>query len=207
MPTTDPRVDAYIESAARFAQPILRALRDAVHAACPSAVETIKWGMPFFVVDGRILAHMAAFKQHGAFGFWRGRDRALVVGATRDDAMGQFGRLQTLADLPARRELLGLIRRAAALSASPEAPAESAPATRHRKAARPPLPVPDVLVAALRGSDRARATFDKLAASHRRDYIEWIVEAKREATRDRRVAQAVQWLAEGKTRNWKYEAC
>jgi uncharacterized protein YdeI (YjbR/CyaY-like superfamily) len=207
MPTTDPRLDAYIESAAAFAQPILKTLRETVHAACPTVVETIKWRMPFFVVDDRILAHMAAFKQHCGFGFWRGRSRELVEGDRRDEAMGQFGRLTTTADLPARRELVKLIRNAAAVSAAIEAQPGSKIAPSRAAAGKPPPTVPDALSAALRTNAKARTTFDKLPNSHRREYVEWIVEAKREETRARRIAQTVEWLAEGKSRNWKYEAC
>ena len=116
MATTDPRIDAYIQRAAPFAPPILKLLRDAVHEACPGVEETIKWSMPFFVQDGRILAHMAAFKQHCAFGFWRGRENADQ--GKNDEAMGQLGRIASPADLPSRRELVKTIKKAAAASAA-----------------------------------------------------------------------------------------
>lgn len=200
MATTDPRIDAYIERAAAFAAPILKLLRDAVHEACPGADETIKWSMPFFVLDGRILAHMAAFKQHCAFGFWRGRE---VADQGKDgEAMGQFGRVTSLADLPPRRELVRAIRQAATAAAN--APAvKAAP----RKAVKAPLAVPAELAAALAGHRQAQAAFEAMAPSHRREYVEWISEAKRDETRARRVAQAVALLAESKSRNWKYESC
>ena len=202
MATNDPRIDAYIERSAAFAAPILSLLRGAVHEACPGAEETIKWGMPFFVVDGRILAHMAAFKQHCAFGFWRGRG-APDQGKS-DEAMGQFGRIASTSDLPARRELIRLIKGAARMAAT--APAQPA-ATKAKPKAKPALPVPDVLDAALRGNRAAQKAFDAFSNSHRREYIEWIVEAKREETRARRVAEAVAQLAEGKPRHWKYRSC
>jgi uncharacterized protein YdeI (YjbR/CyaY-like superfamily) len=200
MATTDPRIDTYIGAAAPFAQPVLKALRQAVHEGCPDVVETIKWSMPFFTIEGRILAHMAAFKQHCGFGFWRGRQ---VAGRGKDgEAMGQFGRIESVADLPPRRELVRLVKLAVA---APEPPA--AKKTLGRKdESKPSLPVPESLDAGFRRNPVARANFEKLANSHRREYIEWIVTAKRDETRERRVAQTIEWLAEGKTRNWKYEA-
>ena len=200
MATADPRVDAYIEGAAAFAQPVLRALREAVHAGCPGANETIKWGMPFFTIDGRILAHMAAFTRHCAFGIWRGRE--VAPRGKEGEAMGQFGRIASAADLPPRRELVRRVELAAAAAARPAATKSTARA----KASPPSLPLPEALATALHGHAAARAGFDNLSNSQRRDYVEWIVEARRDATRARRVAQAIEWLAEGKSRNWKYEA-
>jgi uncharacterized protein YdeI (YjbR/CyaY-like superfamily) len=199
MATIDPRVDAYIEAVAPFAKPVLAALRKAVHAGCPGVVETIKWRMPFFTVDGRILAHMAAFKEHCGFGFWRGRE--VAKRGKEDEAMGQFGRIASLADLPGQRELVRLVKLAAA---EPSAP--MAKKTRGKNGAKLPLPVPQALAAALRRHAAAGTAFEKLPPSDRREYIEWIAEAKRDDTRARRVAQAIDWLAEGKSRNWKYEA-
>ena len=202
MATTDPRIDAYIGRSAAFATPILTLLRGAVHEACPGAEETIKWGMPFFVMDGRILAHMAAFKQHCAFGFWRGR--GAPDQGKNDEAMGQFGRIESISDLPARRELIRLIKASAreAVAAVPtQLPAKA------KAKPKPALPVPEALAAALRGNPAAQEAFDAFSNSHRREYIAWIVEAKREETRARRVAEAVAQLAEGKARHWKYQNC
>jgi uncharacterized protein YdeI (YjbR/CyaY-like superfamily) len=196
--TTDPRVDAYIEGAAPFARPVLEALRNAVHAGCPDVVETIKWRMPFFSVDGRLLAHMAAFKSHCAFGFWRGNE--LADRGKNDEAMGQFGRIESVAGLPPRRELVALVKRA--FAASDAGPTKKSPPKQTR---RPSPPLPESLANALRSEAGARACFDQLSDSQRRDYIEWISEAKRDETRARRVAQAIEWLSAGKTRNWKYE--
>ncbi len=195
----DPRVDAYIDRQADFARPILTQLREAVHAACPEAEETLKWSMPAFLYKGEILANMGAFKEHATFGFWRGN---LVVGDTgaQREAMGQFGRLTTLADLPAEAELKALIRKAAELT-------EAGPAPRAKKAPKPELPVPDDLRAAIDAEPRAAATFEAFPPSCRREYVDWITEAKRPETRAKRVAQTVEWLAEGKRRHWKYENC
>lgn len=206
----DPRIDAYIERAAPFAQPILARVRELVHEACPQVEETIKWSMPTFVHAGGILCGMAAFKQHASFGFWK---HALVVGEDghadekpRDgrprDGMGSYGKLASLKDLPPKQTLLAHIRKAMKLNeAGVKAPAQ-------RKAApKPPPQAPDDLVAALKRNKAAQATYDAFPPGCKREYVEWIVEAKREETRAKRLAQAVEWMAEGKRRNWKYENC
>lgn len=197
MGSRDPRVDAYILKSAGFAQPILRSLRETVHRTCPGVEEDIKWGFPHFMYRG-MLCSMAAFKEHCAFGFWKG---ALVLPAERrsEAAMGQFGRISRLADLPSRKVLAGSIRRAMQLNEKGVKPERRAPR------AKPPIPVPPALTRALGRNPRAKAGFTKLSPSHQREYLEWISEGKAEATRNRRVSTAVEWLAEGKTRNWKYE--
>ncbi len=194
----DPRVDAYVSRAAPFARPILAQLRTVVHAAVPDATEAIKWGMPFFEHHG-ILCSMAAFKSHAAFTI-RGGD-AILGGAAKDGAMGQFGRITALADLPPRARLSRLLREAARRNAS------GVKAPRPVRKARPEAVVPPDLARALRGNARARATFEAFPPGKRRDYVEWIVEARAAETRARRLGQAVAWMAEGKGRNWKYERC
>lgn len=198
MPTTDPRVDAYIANAQPFARPILERLRALVHETCPEVEETIKWSSPFFLYRG-LFCHMAAFRQHCAFGFWKWKQ---VVGADGDDgAMGEFGRLATLSDLPPKKVLTGYLRKAMALNEA------GVPAATHdrRTSRKPPLAVPADLTAALQRDAKARATFDAFSPSHRREYVEWIVEARREETRAKRLATTLEWLAEGKPRNWKYQ--
>lgn len=199
MSPRDPRVDAYIDAASPFARPILAHLRERVHAACPAALETIKWRSPHFTYGGRLLCGMAAFKQHVAFGFWLG-DRVADTGKAAD-AMGQFGRIVRLADLPSKRALGALMKKAMALG--------DAGATRARArgtAPRPPAEVPDDLAAELAKNHKARETFERFSNSDRREYIEWITEAKRDATRAQRLATTLEWLAQGKPRNWKYGA-
>lgn len=195
----DERVDSYIGRQAEFAKPILNHLRAAVHSACPEAEETIKWGMPAFVYRGEILANMAAFKSHATFGFWRGK---LILGD--DDrqrtAMGQFGRLTSIEDLPEPEILRALIEKAKALTDEGVKPPR-------RTMAKEEIPVPDDLRAALEENGAASATFDAFPSGCRREYLEWIVQAKRPETRAKRIAQAVDWMAEGKRRNWKYEKC
>lgn len=195
----DPRIDAYIASKPDFARPILEHLRAAVHQACPDAEETLKWSMPAFLYKGEILCGMAAFKAHAAFNFWRG---SLVTGETerRTRAMGQFGRLTSLEDLPEPGDLDALIRRAMALTDAGVKPA------RTRTAKAPPT-VPEDFRSALDASPGSAAIFDGFSPSCQREYVEWVTEAKRAETRARRIAQAVEWIAEGKKRNWKYESC
>jgi uncharacterized protein YdeI (YjbR/CyaY-like superfamily) len=196
----DPRFDAYIAKSAEFARPILQRLRETVHEACPQVEETIKWGAPSFVYAGSILCGMAAFKQHASFGFWK---HALVMGeATARDGMGSYGKMTALTDLPPQRRLLANLRKAMELNE------RGIRTLGVRKAAtpKPPPKTPADLIAALKKNGKARATFDAFAPSHKREYIEWIDEAKREETRSRRLAQAIEWMAEGKPRNWKYIA-
>jgi hypothetical protein len=198
MGTRDPRVDAYIGKSPEYARPILMHLRDVVHAACPQVTEDIKWGAPHFLHHG-MLCSMAAFKAHACFGFWRGKE--LFADGGQDGAMGQFGRLESVLDLPSKKSLAGLVKQAMALY-------ESA-APRPKKAVRPrPEAKPSPAFAAALAADRkARAAFAAFPPGQRREYVEWIDEAKREETRARRIAQAVEWIAQGKQRNWKYADC
>ena len=195
---TDPRVDAYIARQADFARPILLQLRGILHEACPDCEETIKWGMPSFTYKGKILAHFAAFKAHAAFGYWN--DSMLRQEEKSRSAMGQFGRLASLDDLPPRDTLFDLTRKSMALIESgakpPRAPAKKAPLT-----------VPQDLRAAIDAVPAARTTFDNFPPSCQRDYVEWVTEAKRDETRAKRLATTVEWLSEGKKRHWKYENC
>jgi len=197
MPKRDPRIDAYIANAPEFARPILEHVRALIHRHCPDVEETIKWRMPSFEYHG-LLCGVAAFKQHCAFGFWK---QKLVVGeASEDDAMGQFGRIRTLKDLPPDKQLAGYIKKAMQLN-------ESGASTPRVRKARPAPATPDDLAAALKKNKKAAATYAAFSPSCQREYVDWIVEAKREETRAKRVATAVEWMAEGKQRNWKYMNC
>lgn len=195
----DPRIDAYIAKAQPFAQPILTHVRQRVHAAAPNIEETLKWGAPAFTLDGKILLMMAAFKAHAALNFWRGQE--IRGGEARGDAMGQFGRLVAVADLPGDAEFDALVREAATLAAAAPAPRK----VKHEPKAPPELH-PD-FAAALDASPAAKATLDGFAPSARRDYLDWISDARQDATRAKRVATAIEWLSEGKKRHWKYENC
>lgn len=199
---TDPRVDDYIANAAEFARPILRHLRALVHRACPEATETLKWRMPNFEHAGSILCNMAAFKAHCAFGFWRKDVQAMVAkdGDKTDVAMGHLGKIASLADLPGDDVLSRYLKFAVER-------AESGTRARPVAKPKPALPVPADLAAALQKNRKAAAAFEKFSLSHRREYIEWITEAKRDETRQKRLATTLKWLAEGKSRNWKYANC
>ncbi|MHA6723866.1 YdeI/OmpD-associated family protein [Sphingomonas sp. RS2018] len=194
---TDPQVDAYIAKSAPFAQPILAWLRERVHVAVPTVAESIKWGMPAFVLNGRPFANMAAFKAHATFGFWQ---RAALATGREGEAMGQMGRIGSIDDLPDAAAFEALVRDAAALADAGVRPA------RPPRAPKPELPVPPELADALAGDAAAAATFAAFPPSCRREYSEWIGEAKRPETRARRTAEAIAWLREGKRRNWKYES-
>jgi uncharacterized protein YdeI (YjbR/CyaY-like superfamily) len=195
----EPRIDAYIAKAAPFAQPILAHVRERVHAVVPGVEEAMKWSAPGFTLDGKILLIMAAFKAHAALNFWRGQE--IGDGAAKAGAMGQFGRLSSIDDLPPDAELDALIREAAKLARSAPAP---------RKTKHEPKPAPELhpdFAAALAKAPAAKAVLDGFPPSAQRDYLEWISEAKQDATRRKRIADAIQWLGEGRRRHWKYENC
>jgi uncharacterized protein YdeI (YjbR/CyaY-like superfamily) len=197
----DPRIDAYIADSGAFARPILQHLRKLVHAACPEIQEGIKWNCPFFMLHGNI-CFMAAFKGHCGFGFWPKEIRVRLtreLGKT-DEAMGQFGRITSLSDLPKDSVISKYLKEAAKLK-------EAGKRTRKSKDAgkKTELVVPDDLTAALSKNKKAAATFDAFSPSHRKEYIEWLTEAKRPETRERRLAQTLAWLKLGKSRNADYE--
>jgi uncharacterized protein YdeI (YjbR/CyaY-like superfamily) len=195
----DPRIDAYVAKAAPFARPILEHVRERVHAVVPEIEETLKWSAPGFTLDGKILLMMAAFKQHAALNFWRGQE--LGDGSPKAGAMGQFGRLTTVSDLPPDSELDDLLRQAAELTKTAPAPRK----TKHEP--KPPPAIHPEFAAALEANATAKATLVGFPPSAQRDYFEWIADAKQDATRAKRIANAVEWLAEGKRRHWKYQNC
>ena len=193
MASTDARIDAYIANAAAFAQPLLRQIRRWVHDGCPQVEEAIKWGMPGFLYRGKLLCGMAAFKQHASLGFWGHAD------AAGDEGMGQYGKLTGLEQLPDAASFQAALQAAMArIDAGDKRPAGKS---------RAPLPMPDDFHAALAADARALAGLQALAPSYQREYLQWISQAKRATTRNQRIAQALQWLAEGKKRNWKYDNC
>jgi len=199
MAKKDPRIDAYITKAATFAQPILKHLRKVVHAGCPDVEETVKWSMPHFDYKGPMCA-MAAFKAHATFGFWKA---SLVFEGNKvvdEKAMGQFGCLRTVADLPEDKVLIEYVRKAVALNdAGLKVPGRSKPAK------KPPLEMPDDFAAALKKNAKAGKTFHEFTPGKQREYVEWVTEAKREETRRQRLATSIEGLAEGKPYHWKYQ--
>jgi uncharacterized protein YdeI (YjbR/CyaY-like superfamily) len=201
MPQKDPRVDAYIASSAEFAKPILNHLRKLAHTACPQVEETLKWRMPHFLHKG-ILFGMAGFKEHCTLHFWKGE---LVLGEhfnrSEEGGMGQFGRIAALSDLPPEKALLAYMRKAVELNEA-GVKKDAAKAKPKKK-----LAIPSYFTDALAKNAKARATFENFSPSHQREYVEWITEAKREETRAKRIATTIQWLTQGKSRNWKYMNC
>ena len=205
----NPRVDAYLAKVNPFALPIMEHLRTLVHQGCPEVEETIKWSRPFFEYRGTILCNLSAFKEHCSFGFW-GEEIGAVLREARvlqEDGMGSLGRITSVKDLPSDKQLLGWIRQAAAFVASGQ---HTSPiAARHKvvKAPKPALETPTEFTAALKKNKKASAVFAAFSPSCKREYVEWIADAKRPETRDKRIATAIEWIAEGKQRNWKYQSC
>src|ERR1051326_3969483 len=199
MATKDPRIDAYIAKSADFAKPILAHIRKLVHQGCPEVEEAIKWNMPFFMYKG-MFCQMAAFKTHCSFGFWKSK---LVMGKATPpndedkDGMGQFGKISSLKDLPSDKKMLAYIKEAKRLNdegiQKPSKPKPQGPRE---------LVIPTELTEALKKNKKAAATFDAFSYSHKKEYVEWITEAKREETKRQRLATTVAWLTEGKSRNW-----
>lgn len=198
MPTIDPRIDDYIERSADFAKPILVHIRKLVHQAIPDVTETMKWSFPHFDYKG-VLCSMASFKQHCALGFWKQSLLEQDAFPAEKTAMGSFGRIASLQDLPDDKVMLNLIRQAAKLNDDGVKVAKK-PAKEKKD-----LVVPEILTSALAKNAKARKTFDEFPYSKRKDYIEWLDEAKTDATREKRLATTIQQLEEGKARHWKYE--
>jgi len=194
----DPRIDAYIASKNDFAKPILTHLRDLIHSHAPAVEETIKWSMPFFTYKGELLANMAAFKEHAAFGFW---DRLGLATGKEGDAMGQYGRLTDVATLPPDTLLLDRLDQALAKIDAGEKPKRPA------RGSKPEAEVPPALAAALAADAQATANWNAFPPSCRREYCEWVADAKRDETRAKRVAQTIEQTRAGKKLNWKYENC
>jgi uncharacterized protein YdeI (YjbR/CyaY-like superfamily) len=201
-----PEADAYIAKAAPFAQPILKHLRAVVHEGAPGVVEEMKWSRPFFVYEGVILGNISAFKAHCSFGLW-GAEMAQQLrseGVASSEGMGTFGKITKLEDLPARKQLVAYVREAARKIAEGER-TKSIDRPKPVRMAKAEISVPETLVAALKKNKVAAARFETMSPSCRKEYCMWIADAKREETRERRVAQALEMIAEGKGRNWKYE--
>src|SRR5262245_46620461 len=194
---TDKRIDAYIARSAEFARPILTRIREIVHEGCPECEETLKWNAPTFMYKGAILCGTVSFKQHCIFHFWKGT--LVVPTADKEGAGGQFGKLTKVSDLPPKKELLGYIKKAMAVNEG------GTKETKRPVKPKPVLATPTELTAALKKNKAALAVFEGFPPSAQREYVEWIVEAKTDETRAKRIAQAVEWIAEGKKRNWKYQ--
>ena len=200
--TTDPRIDDYISKSAPFAQPILKHLRLLVHRACPGVTETIKWSFPHFDYYG-ILCSMAAFRQHCSFGFWKAsimKDPQNILTRVGKTAMGHFEKITSLKDLPSDKIMIAYIQQAANLNEEGIKVPEKV-----KRAGKNEIPMPEGLALALKRNKKAQFTFDNFSPSHKREYLEWITEAKTDATREKRIATTIEWLNQGKNRNWKYQ--
>lgn len=200
MAKRDSRIDAYIAKAQPFARPILKHIRKLVHEAVPNVEETIKWGMPSFDYKGPFFS-MAAFKQHAVFGFWKAAlmsDPALMEHARSESAMGHAGRITSMSDLPSDKTMIAYLEEAMELND------RDIRLPRPKRKPKGEVVLPDVLITALKKNKKAREVFEKFSPSHKREYAEWITEAKTEATRTKRLETAIEWMSEGKSRNWKY---
>ncbi len=197
----DPRIDAYLAKARPFAQPILAHIRKLWATYCPEGEEATKWGSPSLLYKGKIMCGMAAFKEHATFGFWYGD---AVTGASTPGAMGSFGRLTGISDLPPEKELAAMFAKAKSLIDAGAKPAHMEGRGKHPK---PALGMTPAFQKALDAAPKAKTAYDSFSPSAQREYLEWIIDAKRDETRDKRIAHSVEWLAEGKKRNWKYENC
>jgi uncharacterized protein YdeI (YjbR/CyaY-like superfamily) len=200
MPNFNEKVDAYIERAQPFAQPILEHIRELVHKACPDVEEKIKWSMPFFDYKGKMMCHMAGFKQHCAFGFFQAAlmdEPMLIQNAESESAMGHLGRISSLKDLPSDKKIIGFIKKAMQIT-------DEGRRLVKKPVAKSEYIVPAYIAAAIKKNKKAFATFEAFAPSHRKEYATWIDEAKTEETKNKRIAQAIEWMVEGKPRNWKY---
>ena len=199
--STDPRIDEYIKKSVPFAQPILQHLRELVHKACPDVQETMKWSFPHFDYQG-ILCSMASFKQHCSFGFWKASmmsDPQQIINPVGKTAMGHFGKITSLKDIPPDKTIIAYLKEAMRLNE------EGVKLPAKAKAEKKDVETPEALVKALRKNKKAQTAFENFSPSHKREYIEWITEAKTDATRNKRIDTTIEWLTEGKSRNWKYE--
>jgi len=208
---TDARIDLYISKAKPFAQPILIHLRELVHKACPNVEETIKWSRPFFEYKGVILGNMSAFNEHCSFGFW-GEEIAAVLreaNVIQDGGMGSLGRITSIKDLPPNKQMLDLLKQATAFIDNGQYTSPISARNKVVKAPKPPIEeeMPPEFTKALKANKKASTVFAAFSPSCKREYTEWIADAKRPETRDKRIAQAIEWIAEGEQRNWKYQSC
>jgi uncharacterized protein YdeI (YjbR/CyaY-like superfamily) len=205
----NPRIDAYIAKSQPFAQPILEHIRQLVHKACPPVVETIKWSRPFFEYKGVILGNVSAFKEHCSFGFW-GEEISAVLREQKllqADAMGSLGRITRIEDLPSSKQMLSLLRQAVAFIDKGQYTSPISARQRVVKAPKAAPEAPPEFTKALKADKKASAAYARFSPSCKREYVEWIADAKREETRDKRIATAIEWISEGKQRNWKYQNC
>lgn len=200
MSQKDKRVDSYIAKSQDFAKPILKHLRELVHKACPDVEETMKWSFPHFDYAGGTICSMASFKQHAVFGFWKAsimKDPHKILQGT--DAMGHFGKLKSMKDLPSDKILIEFIKEAVRLNEDGiKLPSKT------KTGQKKELLIPDYFMKAVSKNKKALKTFEGFSPTNKREYVEWVTGAKTEETKNNRLATAVEWMADGKKRNWKY---
>lgn len=198
----EPKVDSYISKAAQFAKPVLIHFRKLVHTACPDVEEKIKWGFPHFDYKG-MMCSMAAFKQHCAFTFWKAelmKDKTLIANAESESAMGHFGKITSLKDLPSDKKIINYIKEAIKLNDEGiKLPIKEKSVDKNKK-----VKVPEYFLNQLKKNKKAFTIFENFSPSHKLEYIEWIIEAKSDETKNRRMEKAIEWMSVGKSRNWKY---
>lgn len=203
MSKKDKRIDAYLAKSADFAKPVLTHLRKLIHKTCPEVEETIKWGMPAFEYKGPFIG-FAAFKKHCTLMFWKGalmKDSGILTGKDSKRAMGNLGRITSIEDLPHDSVLVRWIKEAMKLNDEGVKFVRSDKPKHERKE----YTMPVEFQKELNRNKKAKTVFEGFSPSHKREYLEWIGEAKTEATRDKRIATAIEWLQEGKSKNWKYQ--
>jgi uncharacterized protein YdeI (YjbR/CyaY-like superfamily) len=172
-----------------------------VHKACPEVEEKIKWGMPHFDYKGEMMCSMASFKQHAVFGFWKAalmKDKVLLETAKSEVAMGHLGRITSLNDLPSDKQIMSWIKEAMDLN-------DRGIRAKKKPVEQKAVEVPGFVVKALKENKQAWTIWENFAPGHRKEYVQWITEAKTEATLEKRLQQTIEGVAEDKGRNWKYE--
>lgn len=205
MKSKDKRVDDYISKSSDFAKPVLKHLRELVHKASPDVQETMKWSFPHFDYQNEMMCSMAAFKQHCTFGFWKAsvmKDPENILTLKDRNAMGHLGQIKSLQDLPSDKVLIKYIKEAVKLNKEGvKLPSKAkSPETKT-------IEVPDYFKNILKKNKKAEKTFEDFSYSHKKEYVQWITEAKTEETKQKRICTAIEWLSEGKKKNWKYEKC
>lgn len=198
----DKRIDAYLKKAKPFAKPILTKLRELIHKGIPEVEESVKWGMPFFDYKGPV-CNLAGFKEHAVMGFWKAellndpKGYLQARSSKGGEAMGNLGRLTSIKDLPPDNVILDFIKQAKKFN-------DDGIKLPPKKKQQTELVIPEVITNALKKNKKAKDTFENFSNSHKKEYTEWITEAKTDATREKRLATMLEWLEEGKSRNWKY---
>lgn len=122
-----------------------------------------------------------------------------ILNNSESSAMGQFGRITKLSDLPSDEIIIQYLHQAMGLIDKGVKVPKTDPSLKEYN-----LEIPIALQQALQKNDKAMATFEKFSNSNKKEYIVWINEAKTEVTKQKRLETTIEWLEEGKIKNWKY---